>query len=169
MEEFFAGWPREVWDVLEEGVGALEGVSNRLVRDLEAEGMLLILDLLLRTPGRIRKIATLDDKSWGRLLAALRKKGFRRRRSHKLDPDKPLYEIFEGCEPPKVDLPDLLNETIAVDQNLGLLAYLTALERGVWQLEDVQTHFPPDSRDHEMLEWSIYYASTRLLEPPEEE
>ena len=161
-------WPQELIDILDNGVRMLR-IPRRLVHRLEKAGILTIKDLRRQTVTRLRRIVPLGWASQERLLSSLHRKGFRSRPGHVFNPDEPLCKLFDHWVPVEDDPMDLLAETLAVDQNLELLGYMEAMERAVSQLKDVQTHFPPESTEHKMLEWVIYYTSMRLLEPPEEE
>ena len=160
--------PQELIDILKHEVRMLR-IPNRLVHRLEKAGIPTIKDLLRQSVTRLRRIVPLGRASQERLLSSLHRKGFHSRPGHVFNPDEPLYKLFDDWVPAKDDPFDLLAETLTVDENLELLGYMEAMERAVSQLKDVQTHFPPESTEHKMLEWVIYYTSRRLLEPPEEE
>lgn len=169
-QRLYPGWSAEVQEVMDEGLGGL-GIPARNANRLEDEGVLTVYDLLLRTPNQLIEQGNLGDRSFNDLKVALRRKGFRRARGKRYNPDEPLFRMYEGCFPEQDDPSDLLADTPTIDSDEApqLLTHKQALERAIEQLEAVKTHFGKKTKQFNMLKWIIYYARTRLPEPEEEE
>jgi hypothetical protein len=156
-------------EMLEEGVGMLD-ISVRTANALEDEHIFTIHDLLMKSLDRLKKIPNFGDKSFASIQLALRKKGFRRKGTGEYRSDQPIYKMYKDCKPQSSDPADLLESTPTIDEeDVELLTYKQTLTRAIAQLEDLQTNFRKRDATYKMLEWIIYYASTRLPEPEDEE
>lgn len=167
MKPLYPVWNAAVEHVMGLGVGFLD-IPARTVNSLEDEEILTVYDMLLRSWEELFKIPNVGEKSFGKVRAALRRRGFREN-LRDYDQSSPLYRMYSGCFPVADDPTDLVAETEAVDLEEGaeLLSYKQALDRTVAQLRDMQTNFGKTSKYRQMLEWIIYYAENRLPEPKE--
>jgi hypothetical protein len=166
-DKLYPGWNDAVQEVMDEGVGMLD-IPVRTANSLEEEAVLTVYDLLLKSLHEWGEIASVGDKSFNAIKLALRRKGFRRVKGRRYDPDEPLYLMYEGCFPERDDPTDLVTATSAVDDDSPmLLTHKQALERAVTELKDIRTHYGKTSKQGKMLDWVIYHAETR--EPEEED